>query len=94
MVSHVSCGTKLYRFLVLPFALLLCWENIKQIFLSETTMPSTLLFGMQHYQVRLCQFHSTYGTGNILWARLQARTFTIGIYWKISSCLTPQCVKH
>ena len=36
-------------FWVLPSALLLYWENIKQIILSETTMPSTLIFGMQHH---------------------------------------------
>ena len=36
-------------FWVLPPALLLYWENIKQIILSETTMPSTLIFGIQHH---------------------------------------------
>ena len=33
----------------LPSALLLYWENIIQTILSETTMPSTLIFGMQHH---------------------------------------------
>ena len=36
-------------FWVLPSALLLYWENIKQTILCETTMPSTLIFGMQHH---------------------------------------------
>ena len=34
-------------FWVLPSGLY--QENIKQIILSETTMPSTLVFGMQHH---------------------------------------------
>ena len=45
-------------FWVLLSALLLYWENIKQIFLSETTMPSALIFGMQHHLVRVYQFYS------------------------------------
>ena len=36
-------------FWVLPSALLLYWENIKQTILSETTMPSTSIFGKQHH---------------------------------------------
>ena len=36
-------------FWVLPSALLLYWENIKQTVLSETTMPSTSIFGEQHH---------------------------------------------
>ena len=30
-------------------------ENVKKIFLSETTRPSALLFGMQHNLVELYQ---------------------------------------
>ena len=52
-------------FLVLPSALHLYWENIKQILSSETTMPSTLIFGMQHHLVRLYQFYSIWGTETI-----------------------------
>ena len=37
------------NFLVLPSALLLYLENMKQIILFETTMPSTLIFGMQNH---------------------------------------------
>ena len=69
-------------FWVLLSALLSYWENIKQIFLSETTMPSALIFGMQHHLVRLYQFYSFFGTGTIKWKRLRAHTFTIGIYWE------------
>ena len=54
-----------------------------KIFLSETTMPSTLIFGIQHHLVRLYPFSSIWGTGTIKWIRLRAHTFTIGIYWKI-----------
>ena len=36
-------------FWVSPSTLLLYWENIKQTILSETTMPSTLILGMQHH---------------------------------------------
>ena len=34
-----------------------------QIFLSETTMPSTLIFGMQHHVVRLYQFYLIWSKG-------------------------------
>ena len=34
---------------VYPLLYFLYWKNIKQIILSETTMPSTLVFGMQHH---------------------------------------------
>ena len=53
-----------------------------QIFLSGTTMPSTLIFGMQHHLVRLYPFNSIWGTGTIKWTHLRAHTFTIGIYWE------------
>ena len=74
--------SRLYRFTGLPSALLLYLENIEQIFLSERTMPSTLIFGMQHHLVRLYQFYSILGTGTIKWTRLRAHTFTIEIYWE------------
>ena len=32
-------------------------RKTNHIFLSETTMPSTLVFGMQHHLVRLYQFY-------------------------------------
>ena len=49
--------SKLYRFLgfVLCFTFILGKTN--QIFLFETTMPSTLIFGMQHHLVRLYHFY-------------------------------------
>ena len=50
-----------------------------QIFLSETTMPSTLIFGMQHHLVRLYQFYSIWSSGTIKWK---------------TSCQTPQCIEH
>ena len=37
----------------------------KQIFLSETTMPSNLIFGMQYHLVRIYQLYSIWGTGTI-----------------------------
>ena len=52
-----------------------------QIFLSEMTMPSTLIFGMQHHLVSLYPFNSIWGTVTIKWTHLRALTFTIGIYW-------------
>ena len=36
-------------FWVLPSALLLYWENIKQTILSETTMPGISIFGKQQH---------------------------------------------
>ena len=54
-------------FWVLPSALLLYWVNLKQIILSVTTMPSTLIFGMQHH---LTKYASTnfiqFGTQGLL----------------------------
>ena len=52
------------------------------IFLSETTRPRSLIFGMQHHLVRIYQFYSNWGSGTIKWTRLRAHTFTIGIYWE------------
>ena len=69
-------------FWVLPSALLLYWENIKQIFTSETTMPSSLIFGKQHHLARLYQFYSIWGTGTTKWTHLRAHTFCLGIYWE------------
>ena len=66
------------NFWVWPSALLLYRENIKQIFISETTMPSTL-FGKQHHLVRLYQFYSIWGTWTIKWTHLRAHTFYLGI---------------
>ena len=69
------------NFWFLPSALLLYRKN-KPIFLSGTTMPSTLIFGMQHHLVRLYPLNSIWGTGTIKWTRLRAHTFTKGIYWE------------
>ena len=83
MVSWVSCGTlivSISRFCPLLYFYI---GKTKQIFLSKTTIPSTLIFGMQHHLVRLYQFYSIWGTGTIKLTRLPAHTFTIGIYWEI-----------
>ena len=69
-------------FWILPSALLLYRENINEIFLSGTTIPSTLIFGMQYHLVRLYQFYSIWGTETIKWTRLRAHTLAIGFYWK------------
>ena len=82
MVSRVSCGTWLYRFLVFALCFTFILGKHNQIFLPETTMPSTLIFSMQHHLVRLYLFNSIWGTGTIKWTRLRAHTFTIGIYWE------------
>ena len=79
IVSRVNWGTWLYRFLVFVLCFNFYIGKTNQIFLSETTMPSTLIFGMQH---RLYPFYSIWGTGTIKWTPLRAHTFTIGISWE------------
>ena len=53
------------EFWVLPSALLLYLKNIKQIFLSETTMYNTLIFGMQHHLYASTNFIQ-FGTEGLL----------------------------
>ena len=38
-------------------------ENMKKIFLSETTRPRALIFGLKHHLVDLYQFCSNYAPG-------------------------------
>ena len=38
----------------------LYWENMKKIFLSETTRPRALIFSMQHHLMDLYQICSNY----------------------------------
>ena len=68
-------------------------ENIKQIFLSETTMPSTLLFGMQHRLVASTNFIQFRAQGILSGPACElARSLyeSIGKYF----CLTPQGIEH
>ena len=41
----------------------LCRENIKKIFLSETTRPRALILGMKHHLVDLYHICSNYAPG-------------------------------
>ena len=82
MVSRVSCGTWLYRFLVFVLCFKFYIWKTNQIFLFETKIPSTLIFGMQHHLVHLYPFYSIWDSGTIKWTHLRAHTFTIGINWE------------
>ena len=73
LIALISVGCPLQYFYI---------GKTNQIFLSETTMPNTLIFGIQHHLVRLYQFYSIWSTGTINWTRLRACTFTIRIYWE------------
>ena len=47
-------------------------ENVKKNFMSETTWPRTLIFGMKRHLVDLYQVCSNYA--------LEANKFNIGLY--------------
>ena len=66
-------------------------EKHEHIFLSETTRPRALMFGMEHHLVNLCQVCSNYIPGATM-ARPGGHVFYKGLYrenMKNSSCLTP-----
>ena len=77
-------------FWVLPSALLFYRKNIKQIFVSETTMPSTLIFGMQHHLVILIQFGAQgLSVDPPAGSHVHYRNLL-----RESSCLPPQDIQH
>ena len=71
----------------------LYWEKHEKIFLSETTMPRALIFGMKHHPVNFYQVCSNYipGAKNGLppGSHVLHRLISIGENIKISSCLKP-----
>ena len=70
-------------FWALPSALLLYWEIIKRTFLSETTMPSTLIFGLQHHLVPSTNFIQFGAQGLLSGPTCElTRSLTIRIYWE------------
>ena len=75
-------------FWVLPSALLLYSENIKQTILPETTMPSTSIFGKQHHLTK-------YASTNFI--QLDPPVSSDVHFRNLlgqSSCLTPQGIEH
>ena len=75
---------------VLPSALLLYRKNIKQIFVSETTMPSSLIFGMQHHLVIFIQFGAqALSVDPPAGSHVHYRNLV-----RQSPCLTPQGIEH
>ena len=78
-------------FWVLPSALLLYWENIKQTILSETTMPSTSIFGQQHHLTK-------YASANFIQFGAQGPPASSDVHFRNllgkSSCLTPQGIEY
>ena len=71
-------------------------ENIENIFLSETTKPRALIFGMQHHLVvDLYPVCSNYGPGAKIGPALGSHVLhrPIGRNMKTSSCLKPHCLE-
>ena len=67
-------------------------ENVKKLFLSETTGPKALISGMYYHLVDLYQICSNYSPGAKNGPAPEV-TFYIGLYRenvKKSSCLKPQ----
>ena len=65
-------------------------ENLEKIFLSETTGPRVLIFGMLHYLVNLYQVCLNYMPGAKIWPTPEYRVFhrlIWGNIFKKSSCL-------
>ena len=56
-------------------------KNFKKIFLSETTRPSALIFGMKHHLVVLNQVCSNYAPGTKM-APPGGHMFYIGLYFE------------
>ena len=70
----------------------LCWEKHETIFLSETTRPRALIFGMKHQLVNLYQICSNYIPGTKMASAEGSHVLhrpILGKNMKKSSCLKP-----